>query len=144
MHAINLQEVYNANWHMLLRRTIFTPTFRLIRTTPRTSLAPLSPTHLAIHPRTMSSKPETTRPATKRVRTEDEDKEGNGTKEDQNQPLEVETDDKSEIPEWLKKPPFQVGRSQEGWNKKWRSSCWCGKSTSAMSIPVSITVCLVQ
>lgn len=39
--------------------------------------------------------------------------------------------------EWLKEGPFQVGKSWDGWETKYRQSCWCNKSGSAR-------VCLIR
>jgi hypothetical protein len=74
---------------------------------------------------------DTTRPATKRVRSDNQDKNGDKQDDDakinQAQPYEIDVE-KDKIPEWLSAAPFQVGKDWEGWNKTWRSSCWCGKS----------------
>ncbi|WRT64035.1 uncharacterized protein IL334_000962 [Kwoniella shivajii] len=79
----------------------------------------------------MSDVPGTVRPATKRVRSEQDhskastkaaeaSRENGSDHEDANE-------DKHEDDDWLKEPPFSVGKSKDGWETKWRESCWCGK-----------------
>lgn len=78
--------------------------------------------------RTMSEDdPKTVRPPHKRVRSSDEHVDPGNTA----QPLSKSDQMKDgEVPEWLTQPPFSYNQSWNGWDKKWRSSCWCGKSES--------------
>lgn len=85
-----------------------------------------------IDPPTMSDD-FTSRPPTKRVRSDQDHSKGETkAKEDQKQAEEGEEKDDAdknhEDEDWLSKPPFQVGASWDGWKTKWRQSCWCGKS----------------
>lgn len=78
----------------------------------------------------------TSRPQAKRVRSdhdhskgdtkdrEDDRKKGNGEKNAKEDGEENKDED------WLKQAPFCVGESWDGWETKWRESCWCGKSES--------------
>jgi hypothetical protein len=75
-----------------------------------------------------------TRPATKRVRSDQDHSKGE-TKERENEKQGENKDKKGEKEgdeDWLSKPPFQVGASWDGFETKWRSSCWCGKSGSGL------------
>lgn len=76
-----------------------------------------------------------TRPSAKRVRSDqdhskadtkkrEQDQQSNGDKdgEDRKNDEEMQDDD------WMSVGPFQVGKSWEGWETKWRESCWCNKS----------------
>lgn len=86
---------------------------------------------------TMADDDHTSRPATKRVRSDNDHSKGETkAREDDIQESKggqrEDGGDKSkhEDEEWLSKPPFSVGASKDGWKTKWRSSCWCGKSAS--------------
>ncbi|WVR05787.1 hypothetical protein IAU60_002812 [Kwoniella sp. DSM 27419] len=99
-----------------------------------------------------SDTPESVRPATKRIRS-DQDHSKASVKADEaskeNQKNGAEGDDKQEEDEdkhnddeWLKKPPFRVGESREGWKTKWRESCWCGKTAFAYDAdPLQAKMC---
>ncbi|WVQ62308.1 uncharacterized protein L199_000447 [Kwoniella botswanensis] len=67
--------------------------------------------------------PETVRPATKRIRS-DHDHSKASTKANESDEKEQE---KHQDDDWLKEPPFSVGADKDGWETKWRESCWCGK-----------------
>ncbi|WWC99571.1 hypothetical protein V866_006475 [Kwoniella sp. B9012] len=67
--------------------------------------------------------PETVRPATKRIRS-DHDHSKASTKANESDEKDQE---KHEDDDWLKEPPFSVGADKDGWETKWRESCWCGK-----------------
>ena len=76
----------------------------------------------------------TSRPAIKRVRSDqDHSKAETKEREDKIQGNDKDgKDDKdkgnSGDEDWLSQPPFSVGASWDGFETKWRSSCWCGKS----------------
>ncbi|WWC58519.1 uncharacterized protein I303_101062 [Kwoniella dejecticola CBS 10117] len=75
--------------------------------------------------------PDTVRPPTKRVRS-DQDHSKASTKaaeasKDSESKDEDMKEENHEDDEWLKQPPFSVGADKEGWETKWRESCWCGK-----------------
>ncbi|WVF70820.1 hypothetical protein IAT40_005614 [Kwoniella sp. CBS 6097] len=77
--------------------------------------------------------PETVRPATKRIRSDQdhskaETKAAEKSKEEQDPDHPEANPDKHEDDEWLKDAPFYLGKSREGWETKWRESCWCGKT----------------
>jgi hypothetical protein len=89
----------------------------------------------------MSSKQFSSRPATKRVRSDrDHSKADTKQRESDRQSADeskghgVDGDEGDgrrhghKDDDWLSMTPFQVGKSWEGWVTKWRESCWCGKS----------------
>ena len=86
---------------------------------------------MADHGHDDSNRDFTSRPATKRIRSdEDHSKAATKDREDKKQGKEDGGDNKDE--DWKSKPPFCVGASKEGWTTKWRESCWCGKSLSLL------------
>ena len=79
----------------------------------------------------------TSRPTTKRVRSDQdhskaETKEREQAKQGENKDDKDKKENKGDE-DWLAQPPFQVGASWEGFETKWRSSCWCGKSGFGVS-----------
>jgi len=72
------------------------------------------------------------RPATKRVRSDQDHSKGDTKEREEQMQGDDKKDDKDKQDkkdeDWLSQPPFQVGASWEGFETKWRSSCWCGKS----------------
>ena len=75
----------------------------------------------------------TSRPQTKRVRSDhDHSKADTKQHEDDMKPddekKDKEKDGDHEDEDWLSQPPFSVGQSWDGWTTRWRESCWCGKS----------------
>jgi hypothetical protein len=110
------------------------------------SLSPLCRTRLdtlTCPVRTMSGSDDdfSSRPAAKRVRSEQDHSKGDtkareekiqGEKNGENGKSGKGEEHHDE--DWKKAPPFQIGESWEGWTTKWRSSCWCGKSESRHEI----------
>jgi len=93
------------------------------------------PLHLQIHLNKMGSDDEfTSRPSAKRVRSDQDHSKANTKDREDKKEGKDENDKKEENidEDWLSKPPFSVGASKEGWETKWRQSCWCGKSTSGL------------
>ncbi|RSH92626.1 hypothetical protein EHS25_008071 [Saitozyma podzolica] len=44
--------------------------------------------------------------------------------------------------EWLKEGPFQVGKSWDGWETKYRQSCWCNKTAFVYGgSPHNVKIC---
>lgn len=78
-------------------------------------------------PRMSEDNPKTVRPPHKRVRGHDEHVDPENTAQPLSEAKGMSFKE-GEIPEWLSKPPFSYGQSWEGWERKWRCSCWCGQS----------------
>lgn len=68
------------------------------------------------------------RPATKRVRSDQDHSKGDTKARESDIQNEDGKEDGEKDDDWLAQPPFSVGKSKEGWTTKWRESCWCGKS----------------
>ena len=82
-------------------------------------------------PRMDEDNPKTVRPPHKRVRGADEHVDASNTAQAMSEAKGMDFRN-GEIPEWLSKPPFSYGQSWEGWERKWRCSCWCGQSGSSV------------
>lgn len=80
-------------------------------------------------PRMSEDNPKTVRPPHKRVKESDEHIDPSNTNQKLSDAKGVSMKE-GEMPEWLTKPPFSYGQSWEGWERKWRCSCWCGQSRS--------------
>ena len=91
-------------------------------------------------PRMDEDNPKTVRPPHKRVRGADEHVDPSNTAQAMSEAKGMDFRN-GEVPEWLSKPPFSYGQSWEGWERKWRCSCWCGQSQSSIS---SALVCLAN
>jgi hypothetical protein len=115
-----------------LSKVITRPVVSLGRHSPSPSRTPHSLRYFSSSVSTMGQDdPKTVRPPHKRVRSTDEHVDPENTA----QPLSQSNNMKDgEAPEWLTKPPFQYNQSWDGWDRKWRCSCWCGKSESLPSI----------
>jgi hypothetical protein len=91
-------------------------------------------------PRMDEDNPQTVRPPHKRVRGADEHVDAGNTAQALSEAKGMNFKE-GEIPEWLSKPPFSYGQSWEGWERKWRCSCWCGQSKCSK---LSSSVCLAN
>jgi hypothetical protein len=91
-------------------------------------------------PRMDEDNPQTVRPPHKRVRGADEHVDAGNTAQALSEAKGMNFKE-GEIPEWLSKPPFSYGQSWEGWERKWRCSCWCGQSQSSA---FSSLICLAK
>ncbi|WWC66462.1 uncharacterized protein I206_100364 [Kwoniella pini CBS 10737] len=73
----------------------------------------------------------TVRPPTKRIRSDHDHSKASTKASEASRDSESKEEDKNEDnhedEEWLKQPPFSVGADKDGWETKWRESCWCGK-----------------
>lgn len=69
----------------------------------------------------------TSRPATKRVRSDQDHSKGDVKKREDGQEDDKDGNEHKDE-DWLSVPPFSVGMDKKGWETKWRESCWCGKS----------------
>lgn len=111
--------------HSIINKSILLST-RITR--PLTTLNPAKYRHLyTSSPRMSEDNPQTVRPAHKRVRGSDEHVDPENTAQALSEAKGMDFKN-GEIPEWLSKPPFSYGQSWEGWERKWRCSCWCGQS----------------
>ena len=113
--------------HSLLKRTSLISTRPLIQ-------------YRHIHtssPRMDEDNPQTVRPPHKRVRGSNEHVDPENTAQALSEAKGMNFKE-GEIPEWLSKPPFSYGQSWEGWERKWRCSCWCGQSKCS---PTRACVC---
>jgi hypothetical protein len=74
------------------------------------------------------------RPPTKRVRSDQDHSKANTKQAEDDKRPEGEKEKKEgethEDEDWMKKAPFKVGESWDGWETKWTQSCWCGKRES--------------
>ena len=103
--------------HSLLKRTSLISTRPLIQYRLITTSSP----------RMDADNPQTVRPPHKRVRGSNEHVDPENTAQPLSEAKGMNFKE-GEIPEWLSKPPFSYGQSWEGWERKWRCSCWCGQS----------------
>ncbi|KAK8865767.1 hypothetical protein IAR55_000914 [Kwoniella newhampshirensis] len=94
-----------------------------------------------------SPTPDTARPAAKRVRSDHDHskastKASETTRDNGHSDHPDSNESNHEDTEWLKEPPFSMGKSREGWTTRWRESCWCGKTAFVYDEdPLQVKIC---